>query len=476
MSQKDRRKRSGTMGWLVVAGIATLLAIAVAPAMAGSANAAAPAPATGSNQWAYGGQANATGSLTVNGNSVAWDATLGWTVIFTATNTSNSTVQLEEQRTVGVDFTTTFTSPTVSATYTYHGTESDVAFVNLTDAATVTVNGAAVPALGIANESLSLQAAVDQSIHATIAGHSKSGWLNVSGTAQGAVSFAPALGIVPLNLTGVQTWNSTATSSPAVSWNIHYAWNDQGWNGSSAAGTGAANGNWSTSGPVNLTGYRLSVGNAFNDHQTRTAILLIVQGPVDAYDGYILVPHNFDLFGGSAHGFDAASLGSASIATGSAETLYTSTTPRGPMVTMADTSFAGSATADSSLTQPLAVVGSAIAPSSAPAGPGVAVDGEPMTVPAAQAETACLTNGCSAASSSTVGSLLGVAAIALAVVAVVGTVAVIEWRSYSRRRSQKGLVGGYGESWTNGVPPPSAQAPAAPASAPLGPEGPRTPP
>ena len=56
------------------------------------------------------------------------------------------------------------------------------------------------------------------------------------------------------------------------------------------------------------------------------------------------------------------------------------------------------------------------------------------------------------------GSLL-VALVGVAVALVVGTVGVIEWRSYARRRSQKGLVGGYGESWPNGVPPASAVTP-----------------
>jgi hypothetical protein len=456
------------MGWLMVTGIAVLLAVAVAPVAMGTASAASPSAAPATNQWAYGGQSNANGTFQSNGNSVTWSASVGWTVIFTATNTSNTSVELEEQRTVGIDFTTTLTTPAVSATYTYHGTEADVAFVNLTDASTVYVNGSAVPALGIQNESLNLQASVDQAIHATVAGHSKSGWLNVSGAAQGSVAFTPALGLVPLNLTGIQAWNSSATASPAVSWNLNYAWNDQGWNGTTRSGNGNLNGTWAAMGPVNLSGFKVTIGHTFIDHKPRTAIVLIVQGPVDAYDGYLLVPHDFDLFGGAPHHFDADALGSATVASGTGETLYVSSTPRGPMVSDADTSFGASPTADSALGQPV----SGVAPATSSA-PSASVNGQPMTVPAAQAESACLTAGCSASTSAAVGSLLGIAVIALAVVAVVGTVGVIEWRSYARRRSQKGLVGGYGESWTNGVPPTAAKAPLPPPSGSTGPESPK---
>jgi hypothetical protein len=472
MTQEHQAKQGRTMGWLAVAGIAVLLAVAVAPAAMGTANAASPAPTTASSQWAYGGQSNATGTYTSNGNSITWSASLGWTVIFTATNTSNTTVELEEQRTVGIDFTTTFSSPTVTATYTYHGTESDVAFVNLTDAATVYANGSAVPAIGIVNEAISVQAAVDQSIHASVAGHSKSGWLNVSGTAQGSVAFTPSLGIVPLNLSGIQTWNSSATASPAVSWNIDYVWNDQGWNGTTRSGNGTVAGNWTGMGPVNLTGFKVTAAHGFLDHKPRTAIVLIVQGPVDAYDGYLLVPHNFDLFGGASHGYDAYSLGSASVASGQGETLYVSNSPRGPMTSDADTSFGGTPSADSALGQPM----SGSAPAASSPGPNAAVQGQPMTVPAAQAESVCLTTGCSGTTAASTGSLLGIALIALAVIAVVGTVGVVEWRAYARRRSQKGLVGGYGERWTDGVPPAASQIPPASTHQATGPEGPKTPP
>jgi len=455
----------------MVTGIAILFAFTVAPALTGAASAASPSAAltSATTQWAYGGQGNSTGTIHLDASTITWNASFGWTVVFTATNTSTTTVQLEEQRTVGIDLTTTLSAPNVSASYTYHGTESDLAFVNLTDAATVYVNGTPVPALGLTNESLHVNAAVAQSILVAAHGHSHSGWLNVSGEAQGTVSFAPSLGLVPLNLSGVSMWNSSATSSPAASWNISYAWADLGWNGTTHSGSGSLVGNWTATGPVSLIGLKVAVVHPFSDHKVRTEIVLLVQGPVDAYDGYILVPHAFDLFGGASHPFDSDSLGSASVGSGQGETLYTSNGARGPVVSAADSNFGATPGASSAMAQPTSGPSPA-----AGSNPGATVYGQPMTVAAAQAEAACLTNGCSASGSAAPAALLGIAVIALVVIAVVGTVGVIEWRSYARRRSQKGLVGGYGESWMNGVPPAAAQTPPPPTNVPQGPQGPQT--
>jgi hypothetical protein len=453
----------------LVTGITVLFAFALAPTLAGGASAASPSTVSPSatNQWAYGGQGNSTGTVTIDSTSLSWNATFGWTVIFTATNTSTTTVQLEEQRTVGIDLTATLTAPNLTMTYTFHGSESDLAFANLTDTATVYVAGSPVPAVGITNESLDVNAVVDQSVQVVAHGHSHSGFLNVSGTALGSVSFAPALGLVPLNLSGVGMWNSSATSSPAVSWHINYAWADLGWNGTTHSGSGLFAGNWSASGPVDLIGLQVTVLHPFSDHRARTAIVLLVQGPVDAYDGYILIPHDFDLFGGASHPFDADGFGTATVGSGQGETLYTSPTARGQTVSAADSTFGASSGAGIVSGQPSA--GPSPASSSAPGG---TVQGQPMTVAAAQAESVCLTSGCPAVHSAATSALLGIAVVVLAVIAIVGTVSVIEWRSYARRRARTGLVGGYGESWPNGVPPAAAQQPTPPSSAPQGPGGP----
>jgi hypothetical protein len=265
-------------------------------------------------------------------------------------------------------------------------------------------------------------------------------------------------------------WNSSSTASPSVSWTINYAWADLGWNGTTRSGAGSLAGNWSAQGPVSVTGLKVTVVHPFSDHRARTGVLLIVQGPVDAYDGYLLIPHAFDLFGGAAHPFDSVSFGSASVGSGQGETLYVTQGARGPVIGAADSDFGATPWASSALAPPTSGPSPTVDSS-----PAATVQGQPMSVAAAQAESACLTNGCGGSASAVPSALLGIAVIALAVVAVVGTVSVIEWRSYVRRRNQKSLVGGYGESWTNGVPPAPAQSPSPPASAPRAPEeGPQT--
>ncbi len=463
--------------WIGALGLAALVALALGPALAGTASAAPiqPASAQPAEQWAYGGQGYSNGTTTLDGATITWNATFGWTVIYTATNTSPTTVMLEEQRTVGISLLVTLTSPNVTGTYTYHGSESDVAFVNLTNASTVYVNGTAVPALGLENESLVVHAAVDQAARLTVFGTDHSAFLNVSGVAQGSVEFTPSLGLIPLNLTGVTEWNSSAIATPQASWNIAYSWAEFKWGGVTASGSNSINGDWTASGPIDLTGYLVAVNHVWDDHKSRIGILLVVQGPVDAYDGFILVPHAFDLFGGAAHAYDSDSLGSASVGSGEGQTLFVSPSARGPMVTAAETTFGATAVpADSSSVLGEAATGPSPAASS-DASPGAVVYGEPMSVAQAQAENACLTAGCAPAGSGGFGGLVGVAAIALAVIAVLGTVSVIEWRSYARRRSQKGLVGGYGEGWTNGPPAAAFQAPPASVQGPTLPQGPRPP-
>jgi hypothetical protein len=470
-------KKMGTKGWLALTGVTLLMAALAVPAFAGAASAspvlsAAVTAPSSTQQWAYGGQGWSNGTWTVGNLTETWNASFGWAVIFTATaDNATGSVLLEEQRTVGVDALVTFSAPHQSLQYTLHAMEADTAFANLTTGAVVYVNGSAVPALGIDNASTAISASVDQSVVRTLGPLSASAYLNVTGNAHGSVQFAPALGLIPLNLTGVDQWNSSAIATPAASWAIGYAWSDHGLNGTSGSGSGSHSGNWTASGPVFLTGFKadLHAPVVFRDHQPRTAIVLIVQGGADLYDGFILVPHGFDMFGGSGPSAVPVTYGSASIASG--EVLFLTPGRVGASSLTAAQSTFGASPGAATLGQPVA----GLSPSAAPA-PGNSVTAQPMTVPAAQAESSCLANGCASASSHGPAGMLLVLLVAAAVVVIVGSVGVIEWRSYARRKSQKGLVGGYGESWPNGVPPAAAahfpQAPTTPAGGPSGPEEP----
>jgi hypothetical protein len=455
-------KLGGKKAW-IAAGVAFLLAFAIVPALSGAAsaapvNSALTSPA--SNQWAYGGQGWSNNTLVIGNSTLTWDGMFGWTVIFTVTQTAPGIWMIEEQRTVGITITASATTPKGEAIYKYHAQEIDVAFANITNQSVVYVHGQAVPALGILNASVSVNGLVDQSLSLSANGQTHTASLDVTGTAQASVSFSPSLGLVPLNLTGVNEWNSSATANPSASWNI--AWTFTGFNGTAI--TGSKSGSLSVTGPVTLTGFKIAVLHPFSDHVVRVGIVLIIQGPFDNYDGFILVPHDFDLFGSAAHDYDSMQLGSAGI---SSENLYLSSGPGGLSVTAADQTFSSADTAVNAEAVPLA----GLAPAASPSSPGATVYGQPMSVAQAQAINQGLTTHSGSSGASMVSGLLVAAVIALVVAAVVGTVGVIEWRSYARRRSKGGLVGGYGEQWPNGVPPaaalpPSSTGPAPPQSGP----------
>src|SRR5271170_744034 len=190
--EKKMAKLGGTKGWLVLSSVAVLMALAVVPAFAGTAS-ASPAPITAadssSNQWAYGGVGWSNNTVISGSETLTWNASFGWTVILTATNTSADTVMVEEQRTVGIDLTATYSSPTVQATYTYHGQEVDVAFANLTNTSTVYESGVPVPALGIDNDSTQVAASIAEAITVTNHGTTKSASLDVTGSAKTSAQF-----------------------------------------------------------------------------------------------------------------------------------------------------------------------------------------------------------------------------------------------------------------------------------------------
>jgi hypothetical protein len=449
-------KIGGKGAWAATAGVALLLAFAFVPALSGAASAAPVTSATTdpANQWAYGGEGWSNNTVIVGNATITWDGMFGWTVIFTVTQTAPGIWMIEEQRTVGVTITATFTNPAYHGTYNFHAQAVDVAFANVTNQSTVYVNGLPVPALGILNASLTENAALAESFSVTAGSHTASASLDVTGSASGTVSFSPSLGLIPLDLTGVDQWNSSAIATAAAHWNLAWSWNYQEFNGTTGSGSNSKSGSLSGSAPVNLTGFKVVIAHPFDDHQARIGVLLVLQGPFDVYDGFILVPHDFDLFGGATHGYDSLALGSAAIST---ETLALSPGPGGLAVTAADQTFGSTATAVTAQANGL--------PGASPAAtssPGATVQGQPMSVAQAQSENQQLVGGGASAAANGMSAVLLAVVVALVVAAVVGTVGVIEWRSYAKRRSRGGLVGGYGERWPGGVPPAAANPPSPP--------------
>ena len=416
------------------ASTTTASAVAVAPAASGCSSASGSGGLSGGPsdaQWAYGGQGWSNWSISFHDWTFSYNSTFGWTVVFTVvSNSTTGVTMLSEQRTLGITVWANITSPKFSAQYLYHAFESDGAFANVTNRSTVYVEGSPVAALGLLNASVAACSAVHQALTVANQTVTRSGYLNVTGMAEASVSFSPSLGLIPLNLNGVEEWNSSSTATAAANWNIAYAFMEL--NGTT--GSGSKSGSLSGTSPVNLTGYKFEARHAFWDQKPRIGVVLILQGPFNCYDGFILLPRAFDFFGTAVHGFDPYGFGYSRI---SSESLYVSPGPGGFAVTAADQSFGAVNTGMNGFMGPSTLVASDALNS-----PAATVYGQPMSVAQANAlDRSLSTNPTLAthappASSAMFGSndeLIAMVAGAV-VVAIVGIVAALAWSSSSRRR------------------------------------------
>lgn len=450
--------KAGTKRGLVAAGATVLVVVGLLAAFAGATAAAPVTPsASATASWAYGGQNSTNGSRVDGIYTITWSASVGDVVIFNATPTGPNVTELQAQRTVGVTIMISISDTKGSATFNYHATEVVNAYANITNASTVDVAGKMVPALGVENSAFHGTASLAESlVDAGLIGSSASAYLNVSAKANAQVSFAPALGVIPLKLAGVTEWNSTAMATPSAAWNISWNYAIHGWNNTTAVGGSARSGSWDASGPVNLTGQLFTVGLPhFHDLVPRVGVLLTVRGPARLYDGFIFIPRGFDLFSATHQAYDSDSMSNVTI---SGQALYLTT---------------GRVKADSLTASKLTVGGGSgkvpllVAPkgSEVPAAAssvGGSVVAQPESVSAAQSQAHCLQFGCASAAPWFSG------AVALVIVggliaAVAGTVGVVEWRSYARRKNRSNqLIGGYGEAKAFGAPPSAGPNPTAP--------------
>ena len=412
----------GTKGRLLSVAAVALLALAVVPALAVSASASATPlaanPAAGaSREWAYGGEGWNAGGITVGPASLTWNASAGAVVIYNATNTSATTTELTATRTVMERLTATYSAPKVSWTYQFKVLEVDHAYANLTDQANVTLtNLSVVPALGLENASIH----GNVTLAASLVGHTPNGsvsdYLNVSGWADAQVAFAPALGLVPLNLTGVTGWESTADATGSAAWNISWAFQNHGWNGTSRNASGYISGTWSTATAVTLFGHIAGTYARWVDHRLRTALALGLTGPFDLYAGIFLVPHGFDLFGGGTEAYAGSGLGTTVTTTGY---VFVS---NGPRYLYAASFSAANFTAGTSTPDAYAISSGAGPAATPAAGADPTVWEQPESLAAAQGQQNCFVTGCPSTSNPLGGLLLPLAIAGLAVAVIVGVV------------------------------------------------------
>ncbi len=450
---------------LVATGVALLMVSALVPVLAGLAS-AAPGPATANGSataaWAYGGDNSTHGTYTSPNGTVSWNASIEVVVLFNATNTTPGTTELSAERAVSLSISASASNSLYAASYSLSELEIDHAYANVTNDSTVYVSGSPVAALGIDNLSTSARESLAESLVISEAAGTllESRYLNVSAAAQEQVLLSPALGLVPINLTGVTSWNSSADATPTASWNVNWSWYQYAL-GTSANASGNPSFSWTANTVVNLTGTaRTVVPPAFTDHKPRVSIVLAISGPVRLYDGFILLPAGFDIFSNVAHVYDRDSFAAAQL---QSEVLYVT---EGPVTarsfSAANTNFEESASASTG-----------IGTSGGGSDPSGGVMAQPESPSTAQSQIGCLENGCAA---SPTGWLSGLVVVGLvgAVAAVVVSVGVIEWRARSRGKSPPKLAGSVGGNGSSGAPPGALGLPASapPAPTPPGRGGP----
>ncbi len=451
-------ERSKATKSVLVAIVAGFLMALIIPGLAAPAQAASVAPATNSatQKWAYGGEqwVNITG---IGPNSTySIHAFFGWSVVFTATNTSPTTVALEAQRTAAAYLYADFCTPNCNAPIVHtnlsaNAWEADTGFANFTTTATVYEHGSPVAALGILNASASSAGMLNESMTlmshrgSTTADYSAS--LKVTGNASASIDFSPALGLVPWSVATGDSWNSSSAFTAHGGWQASWAAEKTTPMGKVTA-SGHPTGSVSASGTIALNG--TDIGTiTLKDGKTVPVIVLEISGPFDCLDGVILIPHDFDLFGGAAHDWDGYGYGSAQLLTSKVDLFVDALHHR----VIFDAAAAHASAANTALpSSPVAMTASTSSPA-APISSGAEIQAQPETVGQAQQQATCLSGGCVSHTSNNA-SMLTALAIGLAIAAVVGTVGVIEYRAWSKRRGQAGLPPSDGQAPSAGPPPP----------------------
>lgn len=471
MRTKDRtRAMIGTMA-------AVLLATLLVPGLAAPAlgTGAAPNPGAAPEVWAYGAVHYRNTSL--NGTNVHYTASafFGWTVVYTLTSTSNTSFELEAQRTMGVRYSAelcapTCASPRASLGVTIRGFERETGFTNLTTTGSVDENGSASPALAITDSHSEGVAFLNESLamNRTIAGVSRAfaSDLTVGASATTQVAFSGSLGVIPWNVAPGVSWTSAANFTAQGSYRTGFNWSIAGNNGTGAVarnGTGGRSNAINTSGTVGLVGSDLGNLTLRNGVSAPVIVLGWAAGPFDGVDGVILVPRGFEVFGSGFHAWAAETQGIQTVTTSRLDLSLDRVHHRVQFVAAAAT-YEGTDTL-----QATGSASGAITAVPSTAASGDLVQAQPLSVVAAQTTNSCLAAGCptSSGGASPTSRLIPLIVVGLVVVAVVGAVGTVEYRRMLRRREERRVASGYAnQTFLNGAPAPYAYPP------PLGPVNP----
>jgi len=301
------------------------LAAVLAAIVLATPGAAAPAPSAltpasgNSTQWAFGGSASlsfsCSGSTCTGGSSSApsgisesFQYYIEWVVIYTETNVSSTQTMVEAQEALNASASVSATAclpsssssgcSSTSFSLSLSGRESAIGFTNLTTGS-VTLSSptsGSTPAWAVtnaqSNETFNFSGAFNAHNSTTSAGIT----FDVGANEGAAVSFSPSLGIVPLDPSPGETWNSSAPYTAHGSYTTGYtfAYNEPG---NSSTVSNWTHGNVGSSGTLTVDGTDLGAYTLTDNYTqppssvTAQSILLnFGSGDWSATDGWLMVP------------------------------------------------------------------------------------------------------------------------------------------------------------------------------------------
>jgi hypothetical protein len=363
------------------------------------ASAQATPSAGGPSPWAYGALSSRSWSGAFGQVGFRADETLGFATVLHETTGQHGLIALDVNRTMGVLLSVTFCRPNCrqpvdSASVAFHAWESIAAQLLLTTEGNVTIALEPAPALALVASNVSVDVGLKESTATVVNGTEVAGHnLSIALDANASTEFAPALGLLPLNLSAGTTWSASSvfTTTGAASWSVL----EQFVNLASISGSG--NLSLNASGAVLLTGSDAGATVGLSGGRYHVVTLAIV-GPFALREGFLLIPTNASYFGTSAPSWLPSSvneLGSASFSAGNVDVAT-------PLAAGSHVGFAASEIAWTYATgDPLTLTTSAggLAPAVASVSPGASdtntttVQGSPESVAQATTDQGCLASG-----------------------------------------------------------------------------------
>jgi hypothetical protein len=428
--------RVGRVSAIVSVSAAVLMVCSV-PAFAAAEGVPSLSPGAPPTVWAYGGVRTVDfQGVGHSGWAYTGSATYGYSVILQQTNLSTTTFELSANRTMGASLSIGYcpvtckkTTPTV--TLSYHEWEATDDWANFTTQGTVYEQGTPVTAIALLNS----HTAVAGSLFDTAKWPARHAVLAINVSSSATVDFTTPLGLIPDNLTGGASWNDTSAYVASGGFQLSYFYNYTGpFGGHATIGPANVPGVVNTSGTVSVLGSTAPTSASLGGGSYEN-VSLSVLGPFAVREGFILVPAQIDLFGGSSNVPATNSTGGSNAEMTS---IYAKPLVGGHLgIVGSQWTFLSTASNPSvadlvpgaSGTSELASVSQVDAGSDQLG--STSVEGVPMNVQHAQTDQGCLIAGDNCPAGSTPRSLAGlVVVLVVAIVVVVAILAVVS----SRRR------------------------------------------